>query len=155
MFRANPTVLRARKADATYGKSVVQHFDEKIHNPNQRKVEDDGTAFCQNLFQTIIEVGETISPDHVYVCTSTPLTRGQPSMHVQVFSSPEPAREVWYTTGDNVVKVGELEIELPVVEEEEREVEIMFDFSHTEIQVRAHEKTSGVEVKTVIDFLFS
>ena len=156
LFRANPTILRARKADATYGKSVVQYFDEKIHDPNQQRKEDDGTVFCQNLFQTIIEVGETISPDHVYVCTSAPISREQPSMHIQVFSSPEPAEEVWYTTGDNVVKVGELEIELPVVEgDKEGEVEIKFDFSHTEIQVQAREKVSGAEVKTVIDFLSS
>lgn len=34
-----------------------------------------------------------------------------------------------------------------------REVEFIFDFSHTEIQVTAYDKLSGYEIKTVVDFL--
>ena len=56
-----------------------------------------------------------------------------------------------------MILVGELELQLPDARRRgtDREVEIVFDFSHTEIQVRAFDKSSQAEVKTVLDFLSS
>ena len=160
LFRAHPSIVRARKACHTYGKSVMCKFDASKHDP-EHQVEVGGTAYCQNLFQTIVEAGETVSADCVYTCTSAPLRTLEPtSMHVQIFSCKE--REVFYTEepfhGAPVTKIGELIIDVPAAPQRrgrggERELEITFDFSHTEIQVRAIEKTSRTEVKTVIDFL--
>ena len=158
LFRAYPSIVRARKVCHTYGKSVMCRFDVSKHDPEHR-VELGGTAYCQNLFQTIVEAGETVSADYVYACTSAPLRALEPtSMHVQIFSCSE--REVWYTEepfhGAPVTKIGELTIDIPAAPQRrsgERELGITFDFSHTEIQVRAIEKSSRTEVKTVIDFL--
>ena len=83
LFRANPSIVRSRKADATYGKSVVRQF-EKIHDPQYKSVDADGVEFCQNLFQTIVGIGETIIPDCVYMTSSHPLRPDQPKMHIQV-----------------------------------------------------------------------
>ena len=56
---------------------------------------------------------------------------------MKVFSSVKKAEELWYTRDEGVVPIGELVLELPEVGRmtRDREVEIFFDFSHTEIQV--------------------
>ena len=69
----------------------------------------------------------------------------------------------------DVQKIGELSIPLPkddteegpqgsdkqLITDTERKVELTFDFSHTEIQVRGYDKLSNTEVKVVLDFLSS
>ena len=54
-----------------------------------------------------------------------------------MYSSKRKAEELRYTRDEGVVLVGELELELPEVGRlvRDRVVEILFDFSHTEIQV--------------------
>ena len=63
---------------------------------------------------------------------------------MQVYSSTVEAHKLWYTRGSDVVLIGELELEFPDAgrSRRHREVEIQFDFSHTEIQVRTkwHER---------------
>ncbi|CAI8009004.1 Heat shock 70 kDa protein 12B [Geodia barretti] len=149
LFRANPGIVRSRKADATYGKSVVRHF-ESFHDPRYRQGDH-----CHNLFQTIVGRGESIRPDCLYMAVSRPLSLDQKRMHFEVFSSVKKAEELWYTRDEGVVQIGELVLELPEVGRttRDREVKVFFDFSHTEIQVRACEKSSKAEVKAVLDFL--
>ena len=54
-----------------------------------------------------------------------------------MYSSKRKAEELRYTRDEGVVLIGELELELPEVGRlvRDRVVEILFDFSHTEIQV--------------------
>lgn len=157
LFRTNPSVVRARKADATYGKTVIRPFNERIHDHRNKVVDDDNIPQCYNLFQTIVEVGETINPDYVYMCTSIPVHHGQRNMSIEIYSSPKKADEVWYVSGEksgSALKIGELIVDMPVQRGDKlREVEFTFDFSHTEIQVKGYDRTSRREVKTVVDFL--
>ena len=80
LFRANPTIVRSRKADATYGKSVVRGF-KKFHDTQFKST--DG-KYCMHLFQTIVSIGEDISPGCVYVATSHPMEENQHKMHLEV-----------------------------------------------------------------------
>ena len=157
LFRSNPSIIRARKADATYGKQVVKPFDRNKHDPRHRYVDDDGVPQCYNLFQTIVEIGDKISPDDLYVLTSSPVTHNQRNMHVEIYSSLEKSDTVWYTEGERsggAVKIGELTVDMPVLSgDKRRQVDFLFDFSHTEIQVRAYDRTSGRDVKAVMDLL--
>ena len=157
LFQSDPSIIHARRADATYGRSVIRPFQEKIHNSARRLVDDDGVLHCRDLFQTILSADEAISPCHVYTCISMPLSHLQTNMHVELFSSTEKAEDVWYTTGrrsGNATKIGELTVAMPSPSgDKQREVEFTFDFSHTEIQVVGHDKSSGTEVKMVLDFL--
>ena len=65
---------------------------------------------------------------------------------MQVYSSTVEAHKLWYTRGSDVVLIGELELEFPDAgrSRRNREVEIQFDFSHTEIQVRTKWHTLAV-----------
>ena len=70
-----------------------------------------------------------------------PVTYNSLSLFSKVFSTQKGPDEVWYTRDEGVVLIGELVLELPEVGRlvRDRQVEIFFDFSHTEIQV--HEPT--------------
>lgn len=158
LFHYNPSFIQTRRADATYGKSVIRPFDQFIHSPRHRVISTTDKILCQDLFQTIIEIGEVINPDYVYMCTAVPVSSEQKNMHIEIFSSLSCAHNVWYTQSTDeveVVKIGELVVDLPLAvnSQDEREVEFTFDFSHTEIKVVGFEKVSRLQVKTVIDFL--
>lgn len=157
LFYADPTVIRSRKADATYGKSVIRPFDSKIHDKSHRFYDDDNLPFCDHLFQVIVEVDEIIHPENVYTCISQPSHSSQSNMCIEIFRSPCKADKVWYISGygsGGVEKIGELVVDfMDDAKSKSREVEFLFDFSHTEIQVTAYDKSAGYEIKTVVDFL--
>ncbi len=159
LFHYNSSFIQTRRADATYGKSVIRPFDKFLHDRRHRIISTTGKELCQNIFQTIIEVGEVINPNFVYMCTAIPVSSEQKNMHIEIFSSLNHARDIWYTQSSEVVKIGELVVDLQfslaASSQEDREVEITFDFSHTEIKVVGFEKVSQLQVKTVIDFLSS
>ena len=158
LFYADPAVIQSRKADATYGKSVIRPFNSKIHHPSHKCYDDDNKPLCQDLFQVIIEIGGVIHPDDVYVCTSRPCHNFQKSMSIEIFRSQYKADKVWYVAGEGsgeVEKIGELVVDFAEITGDTcREVDFVFDFSHTEIRVTAFDKHSGHEIKTVVDFLF-
>ena len=167
MFRADPSTIHSRRADATYGKSVIRPFDRAIHDQRHRFYDDDNIPYCDNLFQTIVEVGEVVSSTHVYTCTSVPSHREQRNMCIEIFRSPCHPVDVWYVSGSErcrqVEKIGELVMDIhrepekdkrfQVFQQALKEIDFTFDFSHTEIQVMAYERSSRKQVKTVIDFL--
>lgn len=157
LFHADPTVIQSRRADATYGKSVIRPFDSKIHDISHRFLDDDNMPFCDDLFQVIVEVGDIVHPRNVYTCTSQPTKKFQKNMCIEIFRSPYRAEETWYVLGvgsGEIEKIGELVIDFSEQKSDKsREVNFFFDFSHTEIQVTAYDKSSGYEIKAVIDFL--
>jgi len=169
MFRANPAIIQSRRVQATYGKSVMRPFDSKIHDQKRRVYDDTGVAWCGDLFQTIVEVGEAVSPSHVYTSSSIPYSIWQKNMCVEIFRSSLSSKDVWYVKGDsiNVEKIGEVVISLreededkegeakskPFSSSSKQKVDFTFDFSQTEIQVLAFEQSSKKTVKVVMNFL--
>lgn len=159
MFRSNPSVIHSRRANATYGKSVIRPFENAIHDRSRLFYDDDSMAFCDDLFQVIVEVGDIIRPDEVFTCVSVPSYPDQRNMCVEIFCTQAKAEEVWYVRGDRsggAVKIGELVVHFAGSvrsNTKAREIEFVFDFSQTEIKVTAYDKVSGREFKTVIDFL--
>ena len=65
-----------------------------------------------------------------------------------------PRRDVWYTTEDEVYVLGKLKIDMGGYGLD-RDVEIILDVTHSELQLLARDKTSGNEVKLIADFLSS
>ena len=158
LFCADPSVIHSRRADATYGKSVIRPFESKIHDKARKFIDENNMPFCHDLFQTIVEVGETVHPNDVYACMSIPSRSNQKNMCIELYQSPCKMDEVWYVQGERsggAVKIGELVVDFGGIKGggESREVEFVFDFSHTEIQVVAYDRRSGRVVKSVIDFL--
>ena len=163
LFRRNPEMVRARKVDATYGVEGNGDFDPSIHDPEYKWKNDDGEWRCKNIFNTVVERGDLVGTDTVFSRTFHPAQHQQKRVRIKIFSSPE--KDVWYTTGRRgkgsrtlqpvtVRKIGEFVVDMPILTgDKSRAIDVTFDFSHTEIQVKGYDCTSRNEVKVVLDFL--
>ena len=167
-MQMNPQLIQARRVDATYGVRVSIPFIEGTHAEEYRnpvKKPEEQNYQCTNIFSTFIERGDIVLLDDIYMMTYAPQRPYQKRMIVEIYSSSE--TDVWYVTGlqpphstatglADVQKIGELIVSFPGHNSDEysdRMVDVMFDFTSTEIQVKGYEHQSQTEVKIVIDFL--
>ena len=152
MCCCDSTVIQKRKADATYGISVSKRFVEGKHDTSKKFwVESKNQYSCNDLFSTIIEVDDNVASDSVYVKDLDVLHNNTSSTSINVYSSPD--KNVWYTTNDRVYFLGKCDINVSGVGLG-RKIEIAVDFTHTEIQLRAHDKNKPENEATLtLDFL--
>ena len=167
IMRRNPQLIQARRVDATYGIRVSIPFIEGKHAEEYRRKASkrEEPDQCIDIFSTFVERGDIVLIQDAYMMSYTPERENQREMIVEIYSSPE--KDVWYVTGQqpshcadtesaDVQKIGELKVpfrECDEGEESNQEVDVMFDFTSTEIQVKGYEHQSQTEVKVVIDFL--
>ena len=163
LFRQNPDIVHARRADATYGVDTNILFDPLIHNPEYKWLNDDGEEKCSNLFSAAAERGDLVCTEEVFKKVFWPTMHRQTSASIPIYSTLE--KDVWYTSGKRgkgsrnttpveIRKIGELQVQMPVMTgDKNRKIDVMFDFSHTEIHVKAYDRTSRNEVKVALDFL--
>ena len=163
LFKQNPTLVESRRADATYGFATNGTFIDGLHDPKYQRIDDDGKRLCRNLFTAIVERGDIVRSGEVYQKTVYPIFHKQTGMRLKFYSSQE--KDVFYVTGEvgrkthrpdcpTVTQIGEVKIDMPdLTGDKNRAVDVIFDFSHTEIQVKAFDQTSKNEVKIVLDFL--
>ena len=152
MFRCDSTIIQKRKADATYGIAVSIPFVDGKHLASKRFwAESEKQYRCKDIFCTIIEVDDSVSTDSVYVSDVGVLHERTSSTSICVYSSPD--KNVWYTTNDRVYFLGKCDINVSGVGLG-RKIEIAVDFTHTEIQLRAHDKNKPENEATLtLDFL--
>ena len=177
LFHQKPDTVHVRLADATYGIRAIIPFIEGVHDEDYKWVDEDGEAQCKNIFSTFVERGDLVTADEVVVMKFTPSSTYQRRMHFDIYSSPE--KDVWYTTGKRpakssirtpaeVNKVGDLVIPLTLTDKKritngdakeqsssEDNIEVTFDFSHTEILVKVFHPTTKTNMTAVLDFLSS
>ena len=170
LFCQNPDIVRARKADATYGVRANIPFEEGIHEENYKWHDENGTPMCQNIFSTFVERGDILNTSEIFLKSYAPANSKQKRMHIDIYSSSE--TDVWYITGIrpkgssgdlvDVQKVGEVIVPFQndqgaqgddTEPKAERNIDVTFDFSHTEIQAKGYDPISMNEVKVVLDFL--
>ena len=150
-FRLDPNVVGKRRADATYGTSCAKRFDDSRHRPDYKywdKAEQE--YWCKNLFSTFVEKGETICSDEVFSKDYSVSSSDVYTMTIGIYSSQH--QDTRYKTEDGVYRLGEISVTVGG-SGLHRKVEVLFDITHTEIQVRARDKTCGYESKVVVDFL--
>ncbi len=162
LYGMDPDKVHARRADATYGISIGIPFDPTLHNKDYLIFDENLIPYCRNVFETFVERGDYICTGEVVTTKVFPFYPLQQSVRVRVYSSMD--KDIWYTTGEGgkggrkqeVRQIGAFEVETPVLlGGEGREVEVTFDFSLTEIQVKGYNVTTREEVKIVVDFLSS
>ena len=163
LFRQHPDIVRARKVDATYGVGTNTYFDPLIHNLEYKWINDDGEEKCSNIFSTVVERGDLVCTEELFSKVFVPAKHQQTRVSFKIYSTLE--KDVWYTTGKRgrgskvtapveIRKIGEFEVQMPVLTgDKNRKIDVTFDFSHTEIQVKGYDRTSGNEVKVALDFL--
>ena len=152
-FRCDPGIVSKRKADATYGSTCWIKFDSTLHRPDYKEWDEETKVDrCNNIFRAFVERGEDVCTNQVFVMDYCPAKRDQKRCTFSIYSAPR--KDVWYITDDDVHKLGEVTIELGGYGLD-REMELVCDITHTEIQIRARDQTSGNERKVVLDFLSS
>jgi hypothetical protein len=162
LFRMNPGVIESRRVDATYGIYTNVNFEEGLHDPKYKITNDDGKYECANIFNTVVEKGDIVGIGEVFLVTYCPASHNQKSMLIRLYSSQE--KDIFYVTGEwgrgkckprhTVTKIGAISISMPDLSgDKQRRVDVMFNFSHTEMKVRAFDRTSKTEVKAVFNFL--
>ena len=147
-FRCFPSIVRKRKADATYGVECWMDFIEGKHLPAYRSTSNEKK--CEKIFCAIVEKGDDINTGELFVSTFTPVSSRQTAMTFNIFSATH--RDVEYVDERGVhaerrhvtVDMGGTGLGRPV--------EVMVDITHAELQVRARDDTSGNEKKVVVDF---
>ena len=151
-FRCDPSVIQQRKADATYGIECRIPFDKDKHRLDYRVDDADNCSkkWCANIFSTFIERGESICTNEVFVCNYSPASRSQKTIRLTFYSAPQ--NNVWYTTNRDVTELAKMDINI-AGSGRDREIEVVFDVTHTEIQVCARDKLSKNEYKIIVDFL--
>ena len=171
LFRRNPDIVCARKADATYGVRANIPFEEGKHEEEYKWYDEKGTPMCENVFSTFVERGDTLNTSEIFLKSYATANSKQTRMHIDIYSSSE--TDVWYITGIcpenssgdliDIQKVGEVIVPFQndkkraqgddTEQKAERNINVTFDFSHTEIQVKGYDPISMSEVKVVLDLL--
>ncbi|WAQ99491.1 HS12A-like protein [Mya arenaria] len=59
LFGHQPSIIAERKARFTFGFAMVKHFNRFKH-PEEKKIEIDGEALCNDLFDKHIEIGAAV-----------------------------------------------------------------------------------------------
>ncbi len=153
-FRCDPSVIQQRKSDATYGIACLIPFVKGKHRQNYCQDDKDNPSkkWCDNIFSTFVEKRESICTDEVFVTKYSVASRFQNKAILIFYSAPY--TNVWYTTEPGVEELARMEVDI-AGSGRDREIEVVFDVTHTEIQVCARDMQSKKEYKIVIDFLFS
>ena len=154
----HPEVIKSRVADATYGTETTLEFDPAIHSPDYKKRKRNGGLVCSHLFSPLVIEREIILSNMVKQSIYHPLEPNQTSVQFNLISSDDP--DLFYTRNPNgTLKPGVkvlASIILPspdISKGTDRDLYLTFDFSLTEIQVHAYDKTSKIEKRVVIDCL--
>ena len=161
MWRKNPEKIKARRSDATYGIGVTATFDDDRHDEHYKFYnEEQQKHMCSDVFDVFLEKGELAKADEVITASITPARQSQTSMRFRIYSTPDlGVQYIEDKNGrSNVTTIGQLVIDVPNPDnlpKNVRIVDIMMDFSGTEIQAKAKYRVTGKEVKTVCDFLFT
>ena len=159
MWRKNPQIIKARRADATYGIRIFQDFERSKHDSHYKVYnKEEKRHRCDNVFSVFLQKGEVIESDNVFKTVVVPSFQHTTIMKLTIYSTPNLG--VQYTVDKDgqplVKKIGELIIDVPNpdnIPREKRDVEIQMDFSGTEIKAKAKYVVNGKEVKAVCDFL--
>ena len=160
IFRRNPGVIWARKAEATYGDIIAMPFNPDIHDRTHKVIDEKGQYYCRGLFRAYTEIGDTICANEVLQNTCLPFGSYQTELCFRIYSSDE--RDIKYARDEDyeivpVLKsVGNLVFDLtgiPGNDEDDKTVILTIDLSQTEIQLKAHHEKTGKEVKVVLDTL--
>ena len=153
-FRNDPSVIRARKANATYGINISFPYDSSKHGDcGSRKYYDNDRkqTRCNNILQPFVLKGDTVRNNEVFVSSGIkPFSKATSETKFTIYSTLK--TDAKYVDTPGVTKLGSVTIQMGG-QGLGRSIDVVFDITHTEIQVLVLDETSGNVKKTVIDFL--
>jgi len=151
-FGVNPATIRARRSRLTYGAACSRPFEQGV-DPESKKfwAEDLNCYKCNDRFNTMVTIGDSVPVDAEVAVAYTPLKHDQKSMTFEFYATSK--TQIRYTDEKDVTKIGELTVEMPFTSGGiNRRVDLIFYFGQTEIKVKAKDRTSGKEANTALRF---
>jgi len=104
----DPSLIRTRRANQSYGIEVEEVFDESIHEVSRLTCRD-GTFLCTKVFFPFVETGQEIDTNNV-VERNFDITGG--TTRITIYTSPK--KKVKYVDEEGVYKLGDLEVTSPI-----------------------------------------
>ena len=151
-FRCNPGIVRKRKSPATFGVDCRIPFIDGLHEEKYRtQLKDSNTDYCDDIFLPVVSKGDDICTNEAFQVHFSAPSKDSSSAIMTVYSSPKPARTIYYTTDTSLKKIGVVKSDMGG-KGLDRTIEIVFEFTHTEIQAVGYDPVSKSQKKVVIDF---
>ena len=154
----NPKLIRSRVAEATYGTQTLTKFKHGLHDPEYLFTTSRGKKKCKYAFSPLIIEGEQLESDKVKRSIFHPTDPRQDHVRFDLLVTSK--KDTLYTRSPNgelkegVKVLGTINLPIPNTKQgTNRDIYLSFDFSHTEIQVRAYDESSDTERRAVIDCL--
>ena len=160
LYRCNPEMVRSRKADATYGLCVTVPYRNPPHDPAYLYYDEDGSPVCEYAFLTFVEKGQKINLGDKFRSHLKPMSEYNCNFAVPIYGTRLSSLTYFKDKNnkDLATKVGELVISLPeknFLHKDQRQFEVVLEFSETEILAEITHLDTKVKVKTPIDLLSS
>ncbi|KAH3840800.1 heat shock 70 kDa protein 12A-like [Dreissena polymorpha] len=134
-------LVQQRKCSRTYGLVKTVPFDEKSHDQSKR-IESNGKTMCKDIFDVLVEAGQTIDVDDSRMERVLPLGTTEVALYA---TSAKPAP--MYVTDAGCQIVGKTRVDPKNVTERTAPtpVVVLFAFSGTEVEVYVKDKDSGAK----------
>lgn len=152
LFGWNPECIQTRRSAKTYGISTSSVFQENVHPPKFKYTDGEGNVWCDNIFCPIVTINQELQYGEKIILSYSPVTTQQTSASLKFYASDE--KKVDYCTDKGCIQLGCLEVLMRKYDGvTNRRIICKYDFSDTEINVTAHDETSGKYFTTTLDFL--
>jgi hypothetical protein len=109
LYGLNPRSISSRIAKKTYGINTLTVFDDELH-PLSKKVVIEGEEFCEDVFDTFVRKGDSVSIDEVHTKIYCPVRTRQTIMRIIFYETD--LSDVEFIDEEHVRPLGELAIDI-------------------------------------------
>nr|XP_039251226.1 heat shock 70 kDa protein 12A-like [Styela clava] len=161
LFGLDPTTVRMRTSQMTYGVGILNAFDASKHPAHKRLIRD-GHVWCTDIFDAYVIAGSMVGLGDVVQRSYAPVRRDQNTVVINLYSCER--SDVKFIDEEGVRKCATLRVHLPVTtsagmtssanrKSSKRELQISMMYGDTEIKVHCLDVVTGTKVNASIDFL--
>ncbi|KAK7140712.1 hypothetical protein R3I94_013100 [Phoxinus phoxinus] len=152
MYGKKPSVVKSRISTLTYGFSVCNTFDERIHKGKSKIVNSLGEEYCNVVFSKLVGKGESVLCDEPRKFTHVPVEPDQEAMRYRFYSTER--QDVIFVDEYQVDLIGSLSVGMGNANKGmSREVRLEVKFGSTEMKATATDKESAETKSVKLDFM--
>ncbi|XP_071001926.1 heat shock 70 kDa protein 12A-like [Oncorhynchus clarkii lewisi] len=152
LFGKNPKVVSSRVSALTYGITVYQRFDESKHKPEKKFTTHEGIEYCSDVFNKLVQKGESVGCDEVRKHTFFPISSDQTEISFRFFSTER--LNAKYVDEWGMDQIGSFTVQSPdTTKGLDRSIRLEIKFGFTEMQATATDIESKQTQSIKLDFL--
>lgn len=152
LFGKNPKVVSSRVSALTYGIALNERFDESKHKPEKKFTTHEGIEYCSDVFNKLVEKGESVGCDEVRKHTFFPISSDQTKISFRFFSTER--LNAKYVDEWGMDQIGSFTVQSPdTTKGLDRNIRLEIKFGFTEMQATATDIESKQTQSIKLDFL--